>query len=302
MKKLILLVALIYLTANAQTPGNGVTIDGTTYNTVIIGNQEWMTENLKSTLGLVSIPVSDAGNYFGTLNINFAPLCFIKNGIYFYNFYAAEQFINTTSSEWHLPSGAEFESLNSSVSQLYQLAIPGFGTCTSLSTNSYSFSISPTGFVEYYANISTPYKYYGFGYSQQFWTTTFLNQYFCGDDYDDFGNVIPNVFKYQSFTPSTFNNDQKYGRSIRLVKDAPLSTNTFNKNNVSIYPNPVKNELNIQTDEIIKSIEIFDILGNCVHKEKNKKQNINIEHLSKGIYLIRIQTEKRIINQKIIKE
>ena len=47
-KYLLLLATSLTITAYAQIPGAGVTdIDGNNYPSVIIGNQEWLAENLR---------------------------------------------------------------------------------------------------------------------------------------------------------------------------------------------------------------------------------------------------------------
>jgi len=88
--------------------------------------------------------------------------------------------------------------------------------------------------------------------------------------------------------------------SVRLIKEAQMSTNTFDKSKVLIYPNPVQNELKIETDEAIVNIEIFDLLGKQIIVSKHK--NIDVSELQKGIYLLKINTDKGSVIEKIIKQ
>jgi hypothetical protein len=75
----------------------------------------------------------------------------------------------------------------------------------------------------------------------------------------------------------------------------------FHEKKISIYPNPTKGELTINTDLDISSIQIYDIKGNTIIKTKQK--NINISNYSKGIYLVKIHTISNEIKEyKIIKE
>lgn len=53
-----------------------------------------------------------------------------------------------------------------------------------------------------------------------------------------------------------------------------------------IYPNPVKTDLNIKTTNRISAIEIYNVLGLRVMTEKSTK--INIEHLSNGVYTLKV--------------
>ncbi|MDL2223658.1 T9SS type A sorting domain-containing protein, partial [Bacteroidales bacterium OttesenSCG-928-M11] len=72
---------------------------------------------------------------------------------------------------------------------------------------------------------------------------------------------------------------------------------------LSIYPNPVSSVLNIKhTGTQINRIEIVDINGRTVMSENNLiGENIHVSHLSKGVYLLRINIDGQISIQKFIK-
>ncbi len=118
MKKLVI---LLFFSANAysQTPGAGVMdIDGNAYATVIIGSQEWMAENLRTTKYANGdlIPNVTDGTQWSTLTTgawvhynNFS-----QNELPFgklYNWFAVSDSRNVCPSGWHLPSEADWDSL-----------------------------------------------------------------------------------------------------------------------------------------------------------------------------------------------
>lgn len=74
------------------------------------------------------------------------------------------------------------------------------------------------------------------------------------------------------------------------VHTSTLALSDFNKNKFKIYPNPVKDVLNIIADEQLNSISIYDTAGRLVVSEKSKL-NINVSKLSKGLYIIKIETK-----------
>lgn len=73
--------------------------------------------------------------------------------------------------------------------------------------------------------------------------------------------------------------------------------------NVFVFPNPAEKQLTIQSDINIVDIEIFDISAKRVFYHPNLNSNINlldISHLSEGLYVMKITTEKGIENKKLI--
>ena len=72
--------------------------------------------------------------------------------------------------------------------------------------------------------------------------------------------------------------------------------------NIEIYPNPVTSTFKIKAENTsIKYVEVVDLLGNVLLKTSNISREININHLSKGLYFIKIHTKEDIISKKIIK-
>ena len=74
--------------------------------------------------------------------------------------------------------------------------------------------------------------------------------------------------------------------------------------NISIYPNPAKNSLNIQnaSDAIVEKVSIYNMLGKLVLEESNPLLAINLKPLSFGIHLVKIETNQGVLHKTILKE
>jgi len=80
----------------------------------------------------------------------------------------------------------------------------------------------------------------------------------------------------------------------------------ISSNELSIYPNPVKNFLNIEFNEVNNyDITVFDVNGKIVINSNLINSNlatINVNDLNAGIYFVLIKSDKLNISQKIIVE
>ena len=80
-----------------------------------------------------------------------------------------------------------------------------------------------------------------------------------------------------------------------------LSTKSFSENSAfTIFPNPAKNLVQIKSDSEIEQVRIIDVLGKVILAQNNTE--INVEHLTKGIYTIEISTGNSKVFRKFIKE
>lgn len=72
-------------------------------------------------------------------------------------------------------------------------------------------------------------------------------------------------------------------------------------NSLKIHPNPVKSTFTITTSEKIVSVELYDVLGRKVQTLANTVTN-NIEKAGKGVYFVKVKTDKKEYIEKIIKQ
>jgi uncharacterized delta-60 repeat protein len=91
---------------------------------------------------------------------------------------------------------------------------------------------------------------------------------------------------------------------VAIGGETSLSTADFSKNNISLYPNPVKEILNISLSEStrIKSYEIYDFLGKKIVSKNTTENYINVSNLSNGIYILKVTSSEGIMTNKFIKE
>ena len=72
--------------------------------------------------------------------------------------------------------------------------------------------------------------------------------------------------------------------------------------NINIYPNPATNFINIEAENNIKTISIYNVTGqNVLQTDVNSSEiGINIFSFNKGLYIIKIETESGIYTEKLI--
>ncbi len=82
-----------------------------------------------------------------------------------------------------------------------------------------------------------------------------------------------------------------------------LSTQSFVLNNFRFYPNPVKDILYLDTNnQNITDFKIIDLNGRVVLNDIPVNYQIDLSHLSSGIYLFQLKTENGSVSKKFIVE
>ena len=102
---------------------------------------------------------------------------------------------------------------------------------------------------------------------------------------------------------AAFGNSSASGVELWKYKDPALSTEEFTTTQLEIYPNPVANTFQINSQEKINHVSIYDVQGKLIkHFNRHNASVYNIEALQKGLYLIKIKTENREVTKKLIKQ
>ncbi|MDR1119812.1 MAG: leucine-rich repeat protein [Dysgonamonadaceae bacterium] len=82
----------------------------------------------------------------------------------------------------------------------------------------------------------------------------------------------------------------------------PSSMENVSLSKISIYPNPVKHDLYIQSDYPIEKVEIYNQSGICVLADEAFTGKTDVSHLSAGVYYVRVYANGALENRKIVVE
>lgn len=100
-----------------------------------------------------------------------------------------------------------------------------------------------------------------------------------------FGPAVPGEFQISVYNPN-------------------LATNGFETRNVGVYPNPVKDELNIRNSENINTAEIYNMLGQkmMTSEIRSNEAKLNVSGLAQGNYLMKLYTDNGVKVVNVIKQ
>jgi uncharacterized protein (TIGR02145 family) len=201
----------------SDSNGTVTDIDGNIYQTIKIGNQWWMAENLKVTRYRNGEPIPNVTDFSTWSGLSTGAYCNYNNdeanvAVHgrLYNWYAVNDSRNIAPAGWHVPSDAEWQTL---VDYLGGDAVAGgkmkeAGTAhwqspNTGATNESGFTALPSGYRSYYG-----YFYY-LGYYAHFWSST---EYVSTSAWDRHLHYdTSDIYRYYYF--------KQLGVSVRCVRD-----------------------------------------------------------------------------------
>jgi PKD repeat protein len=155
--------------------------------------------------------------------------------------------------------------------------------------------------------------------------TGFANQTFCAGEtvelivvngsnvvwYDasSGGNVIPTGTALVSgttyYASQTVNGCESPTRlSITMTEGNCLGNDSFDFNQIIVYPNPVSDILTISSTQELSSIEVIDLLGRTLFRKTNSniETQIDMSSLPTATYLVQVKVDSQVKTYKIIKK
>jgi serine protease AprX len=69
----------------------------------------------------------------------------------------------------------------------------------------------------------------------------------------------------------------------------------------SVYPNPVKNILNIQGIDNMQQIEVISVTGSVMKKQPGAA-SVDVSDLKRGVYFLKVHTDNAIITTRFRKD
>ena len=303
--KILLFACLAFLTLKNQAQ-TVTDIDGNVYNTVTIGTQVWMKENLKVKHYRNGDNVQYAPDSTKWPNLTIGAWCYYNSDSTFqstygllYNWWAVNDSNKIAPLGWHIPSVYEWQTL---LTFLGGNGIAGgkmkeAGTIHWLNpnagaTNESGFTALPAG-MRYYANG----QYMDLGHATMIWSST-----------TDYLKAAYNCYLGNTFSEATIAYVWlETGLPVRCVKDttAVLINENDIENHPQIFPNPATSLLTINcpgSENLI--VSVFDVFGKLVLQKNldGGKNEIDISSLMNGLYLIQVSGSDWTVQKKIIKE
>ena len=106
--------------------------------------------------------------------------------------------------------------------------------------------------------------------------------------------------------PESFENATMEVDYVRVYQQSPLSLDSTDQiTTAKMYPNPARNkvEISLNSNKLVKDIEVFDVTGKMILSQNNINQNntaLNISDLVSGLYIVAIKTNSTVITKRLI--
>jgi len=306
-KSILLFAALVFLTIqnHAQTVTD---IDGNVYNTVTIGTQVWMVENLKvthyrngdlipnikddSVWSSLCDPYYFSGTgarcYWNDDSVSYASVYGAM-----YNYYVISDSRNIAPVGWHVPDLGDWYILHDYLGpdneggKLKESGIDHWQSPNTGATNE-------TGFT------ALPGSYSGIGQRCSLWSTTSASTHWPW-------RWAPYLEYNSGLLVLNSALDECVGNYIRLVNDT-LFTGLKDMNrpdHIHLYPVPATDKVVLEFPvRQIVHLAVYDLLGNIVIQTElsGMQEELDIKDLSKGIYVIQVTGSDWTTQKKMIKE
>jgi uncharacterized protein (TIGR02145 family) len=304
MKKTILIFACLAMASMCGIAQAVTDFDGNVYDTVVIGGQTWMKENLKTTHYRNGVVIPHVPGNSSWAGITSGARCYYDNDsatydpVYgaLYNWWAVNNSNGICPAGWHVPTDAEWTEVEvflggsmiaggkmKEAGTLHWLA-PNTGA-----TNSTGFTGLPGGMLNTNFVFSTLYE------NGLWWTSTWQSP----------GGAWSRYFWYLFAGVDRNPTPKSIGLSIRCIKDTPVGLGEPEPHGIKIFPNPARDLIQVEMKgNSAMELKIFNGTGEVVLEKILTENNreIDVRHLPSGIYIVSLSSDAGTVRQALLKE
>jgi len=117
-----------------------------------------------------------------------------------------------------------------------------------------------------------------------------------------YSDTLESSGTYEYYTTAVYYFGESDPSNVETVVITSIEDN--NKTTTSVFPNPVKDQVYIQSVENIERIELLNKLGKIILSEqvKGNLYQINVSDFDPGIYFLKIKNDQKVALQKIVIE
>lgn len=295
MKNLLLTLAVVLSVITTQGQTQVTDYDGNIYQTVTLGTQLWMAENLRTTHYSDGSLIPNNCWYDNT----------VTDSIYgkLYRWEAAMKNATLENAQgacmigWHIPTDKEWIQLFDFVSDSNSCAPALKDTNSSywspplIASNTTGFNLLGAG--HGYACIS----FQLLGTHAEFWTSTEINNLSAKNWATN--NQSGTMFRH-------YNQDKSNNFSVRCISDRIVSINEQESTNLlTVFPNPLSTQTVIRTNVSLHNatLTVTNVLGQTMKQIENISGQTVIllrDNLEAGLYLIQISQGNQVVASKKI--
>jgi hypothetical protein len=127
------------------------------------------------------------------------------------------------------------------------------------------------------------------------------------EDYQLFATADNNVIGVAQYTSGLESNIVMFNLnwiSGDTITVDPVAITSIEKNNIQVYPNPVNDILNIQSEQPVFEIVILDMHGAVVYRENTSgifQKQLDLQALPKGVYVVKLTSASGTEIQELVK-
>lgn len=301
---MILLLTLLGFLSSKNQAQTVTDIDGNVYNTVTIGSQVWLKENLKVTHYRNGDTIPNVVDNTAWSELTTGAYCNYGNNAgnsteygRLYNWFAVNDSRIISPVGWHIATDAEWTILTDFLDgedvaggKLKEMGTVHWASPNVGATNEVDFTALPGG---YRANNEI---YLGIHNIGSWWSASqsSSSEAWARGIFSDAINVDRGGYY-----------EKKMGFSVRCVMDPSTGINDLpDLDKILVYPNPAKDRITIyclgtQGTEV----KIYNLIGEYILQQSMDKRTteIDIHDLLKGLYIIKIESDNGIIQRKLFK-